>query len=54
MGEVIALVARNRSLSRLLGAFLAVNVTEYGQWIALLVYAYERGGAGGAGLVAII
>ena len=54
MRAVIAQLARNASLSRLLGAYLAVTVAEYGQWIALLVYAYERGGAAAAGLVAII
>ena len=54
MRAVIAQLARNASLSRLLGAYLAVTVAEYGQWIALLVYAYERGGAAAAGLVAVI
>jgi len=54
MGGVSSQVARNGSLSRLLGAYLLVTVAEYGQWIAILVYAYERGGAGAAGLAAII
>ncbi len=54
MRSVLAQVARNRSLSRLLAAYLAVTVAEYGQWIALLVYAYERGGATAAGLIAIV
>ncbi len=54
MRTVIAQVARNRSLSRLLAAYFAVVLAEYGQWIALLVYAYERGGATAAGLIAIV
>jgi hypothetical protein len=53
-GRLIAVVARNGALSRLLLAYLVVIIAEYGQWVALLVYAYARGGASAAGLVAIL
>jgi MFS family permease len=53
MRAVIDTVSRNRSLVRLLAAFLVASLVEYGEWITLLVYAYHRGGASEAGLVAI-
>jgi MFS transporter/cyclic nucleotide-binding protein len=52
--RVIGVVARNRSLARLVLAYAVMIVAEFGQWLALLVYAYARGGASEAGLVAIL
>jgi MFS family permease len=52
--RLLAQVASNRALSRLLVAYLAIILAEYGEWIALLVYAYERGGAATAGLIAVV
>jgi hypothetical protein len=51
---VIGVVARNRSLARLVLAYAVMIVAEFGQWLALIVYAYLRGGASAAGLVAIL
>ena len=46
-------IGRNHSLGRLLAAYLLNVLTEYGQWMAVLVFAYERGGATLAGTAAI-
>ncbi len=46
-------VSRNGALTRLLLAYLVMIVAEFGQWLALLIYAYSRGGASAAGLVAV-
>jgi len=51
---VIAVVVANRALTRLLLAYVVLIVAEFGQWLALIVYAYVRGGASAAGLVAIL
>ena len=45
---------RNKRLMRILAAFLLTVFAEHGQWIALIVYAYHRGGVSVAGLVAVI
>jgi MFS family permease len=47
-------VLANRRLRRLELAFLGFVAAEYGVWTAVLVYAYEQGGATRAGLVAAI
>jgi hypothetical protein len=52
--HVIRVLARNRALTRLLLAYLVMIVAEFGQWLAVIVYAYARGGASGAGLVVIL
>lgn len=53
MSAALRIVSHSRALSRLLGALLVMTVAEYGQWIALLVYAYAHGGTSAAGLVAV-
>jgi hypothetical protein len=51
--RVVAAVARNRALTAVLLAYGAFSATQNAAWIAMLVYAYDRGGAGTAGAVAI-
>jgi cyclic nucleotide-binding protein/MFS transporter len=52
--RVIGVVARNRALTRLLLAYMVMIVAEFGQWLAVIVYAYARSGASGAGLVVVL
>jgi hypothetical protein len=52
--RVVGVVARNRSLTRLVLAYAVMIVAEFGQWLAVIVYAFARGGASASGLVAIL
>ena len=51
---VLASVFRNPALRRVAGAFLAFSIGEWATWVAVIVYAYGRGGAAEAGFVAFI
>jgi hypothetical protein len=53
LARVVAAVARNRALTAVLVAYGMFSATQNAVWIAMLVYAYDRGGAGTAGAVAI-
>jgi MFS family permease len=52
--RVVAAVVRDPTLLRIELAFLGFNMAEFATWIAILVYAYGRGGAAAAGIVALI
>ena len=47
-------VLRSSSLRRVLLAFFVFNTTETATWIAILVWAYDTGGAAAAGLIAVV
>ncbi len=50
---VFRALAGDRALRRVVGGYALFVLAEYSVWIAMLVYAYSRGGAAIAGLVAL-
>jgi MFS family permease len=53
LGGVLAAVAGNRRLLRVVASYWIFILTEFSVWIAILVFAYERGGARAAGLIGL-
>jgi hypothetical protein len=51
--RVVAAVARNRALTGVMVAYSVFTATQNAVWIAMLVYAYDRGGARTVGAVAM-
>src|ERR1700716_3219414 len=55
MGRRIALIVlRNRALARTVLAFGLFNLADWARWLAILVYAFERGGAPEAGAISLL
>ena len=52
--QVAIAALRNRAIRATLVAFLFFSVAEWTRWVALLVYGFDRGGAAGSGLIAVI
>ena len=51
LASVLATLARNGALARIQLGFLISTVVEWASWLALVVIAFERGGAAEAGLI---
>lgn len=51
--QTLGSIARNSRLMRVLAAYALFILCEYLMWIAILVYAYDQGGATAAGLVIV-
>ena len=51
---VAQLVLANRPLLRVVVAFFCFTLGDWARWLAILVYAFERGGATEAGLVSLL
>ena len=51
---VLRRTLRSRPLRRALVAYLVFNTAEWATWVAILVWAFDRGGASAAGLVAVV
>jgi MFS family permease len=53
-GEQFRALMRSPALRRVLGAYLIFSSAELATWVAILVWAYDVGGAPAAGLIAVV
>jgi MFS family permease len=51
---ILAAVTRSPVLRRLLGGFALSSVSEWATWLALVVFAFDRGGAAEAGVIGFV
>jgi MFS family permease len=51
---VLRLVMSNRRLRRVVLAFLGFNLADWARWLAILLYAFDRGGAVEAGVISML
>ncbi len=52
--DAFSAILANRQLRRIEAAFFGFNLTEYGTWVAILVYANGATGSASVGLVALV
>ena len=52
--RILVRATRSGPMARVLGAYFAFNAAELATWVAILVWAYDEGGAGAAGLIALV
>ncbi|HJP88074.1 MAG TPA: MFS transporter [Candidatus Limnocylindrales bacterium] len=52
--ELASAVLGNRSLARIELAFAAFNLADWVRWLAIVVFAFDRGGAAEAGIVTLL
>jgi MFS family permease len=54
LAMVVRRLWRNAAFRRVLPAFFLFTAAEYGTWVAILLFAYERTGPVSVGIVALI
>lgn len=54
IATVLRRLVGNGALRRVLPAFFLFNAAEFGSWVAILIYAYERTGPVSVGVVALV
>jgi MFS family permease len=54
IATVLRRLVGNSALRRVLPAFFLFNTAEFGTWVAILIYAYERTGPVSVGVVALV